>query len=94
MTITAEHTIEVSRRIKEEFDNGRNTMRARKHHFVAEDRLKARAEYLTWHNETVYRGYANEESGISFDLHSEGSTKGSDPRSHLTTERRSTDNRT
>jgi len=58
MTITAEHTIEVSRRIKEEFDNGKeyyalhgNTI------LLPEDSgLRPGAEYLTWHNETVYRG--------------------------------------
>ncbi len=58
MTITPEFKIEVSRRIREEFENGRDyykyngqPMRPPKNWMDRPSR-----EYLTWHNDTVYRG--------------------------------------
>jgi putative restriction endonuclease len=59
ITVTPEYRVEVSPRIKEEFENGRDYY---KHHG---DRLKVvpavlldqpNADFLRWHNETVFRG--------------------------------------
>lgn len=58
MTVTPRHRIEVSSRIKEEFHNGKeyyalHGQNMRLHEYG--DRRPS-AEFLTWHNENVYRG--------------------------------------
>ena len=58
LTITPDLKIEVSRRIREEFENGRDyykyTGQAMRPPQNWMDRPSQ--EYLTWHNEIVYRG--------------------------------------
>lgn len=58
LTITPEYTLEVSRKIKEEFENGREYYR---HHGLpirtpSSVAQRPAAELLRWHNEEVYRG--------------------------------------
>jgi len=58
VTITPEFNIEVSRRIKEEFENGRDYYKYNGQLMRPPQNWMDRPsrEYLTWHNETVYRG--------------------------------------
>jgi putative restriction endonuclease len=58
VTITPDHTIEVSRRIKAEFDNGKEyyALHGSTILLPGDSGLRPGAEYLIWHNETVYRG--------------------------------------
>jgi putative restriction endonuclease len=59
LTITPEHKIEVSRSIKEEFENGRDyyTFHGRSLQVVPVETLNKPSEtFLEWHNENVYLG--------------------------------------
>ena len=58
MTITPEYRTEVSRRIKEDFDDGENYMRLHGSPVWMPDRYDFRPdpEILAWHNENRYRG--------------------------------------
>lgn len=58
MTVTPGYTIEVSRRIKEEFDNGREYYGLHGGQIQLPEGLARRpaAEFLKWHNENVYQG--------------------------------------
>jgi putative restriction endonuclease len=57
LTITPEHTIEVSKRIKEEFDNGKEyyALHGSTAWLPKDTRLRPGNEYLSWHNENLYR---------------------------------------
>jgi|WetSurMetagenome_2_1015567.scaffolds.fasta_scaffold119560_2 putative restriction endonuclease len=58
VTITDNCCFEVSKRIKEEFNNGEqyNKFHGSKIHIPFEPQFKPNSEYLNWHNENVYRG--------------------------------------
>jgi len=58
VTITEEHRFEVSRRIKEEYENGRDYYAMHGINlFLPQDKaLRPSSEFITWHNENVYRG--------------------------------------
>ncbi len=58
LTITPEYTLEVSRRIKEEFENGREYYRHHGSSIRIPSNISQRpaAELLEWHNENIYRG--------------------------------------
>ncbi len=58
ITLTTEYKIEVSRRIREEFDNGKEYYAMHGNDIVLPDRLEFRPdkETLQWHNEAVYLG--------------------------------------
>jgi putative restriction endonuclease len=58
LTITPDLKIEVSRRIREEFENGRDYYKYNGQPMRPPQSLMDRpsSEYLAWHNETVYRG--------------------------------------
>ena len=58
VTVTADHHFEVSRRIHEEFDNGKHyyTFHGRRIHVPPEGSLKPSREFLDWHNQHVFRG--------------------------------------
>jgi HNH endonuclease len=57
MTVTPDHHIEVSSRIKEEFDNGREyyELHGRAIRVPQMPDRQPSAEFLRWHNENVYR---------------------------------------
>lgn len=58
VTISNEYRFEVSRRIKEEFENGRDyyALHGRQLFIPSEPKLKPDREYISWHNENVFRG--------------------------------------
>lgn len=58
VTISNDHRFEVSRKIKEEFENGRDyyAMHGRKLFIPSEPKLKPDQGYIDWHNENVFRG--------------------------------------
>jgi putative restriction endonuclease len=58
VTITSDYCFEVSKRIKEEFDNGEqyNRFHGSKIHIPSEAQFKPNLDFLNWHNENVYRG--------------------------------------
>lgn len=58
VTVSPDYHFEVSRRIHEEFDNGRYYygFHGEKIHAPADPRCKPGREFLTWHNENVFRG--------------------------------------
>lgn len=58
VTVTPAHRIEVSRRIHEEFDNGKEYYRLHGSEIRVPELMQRRpsAEFLSWHNENVYRG--------------------------------------
>lgn len=58
VTVTPEHRLEVSKRIRKEFVNGKRyyDMHGRLIRTPATPILKPRAEYLQWHNENVFIG--------------------------------------
>jgi len=59
VTVTPERRIEVSRRIKEEFENGRDYYRFHGNRLIVEpDNPAEKPElgYLEWHNQHLYRG--------------------------------------
>lgn len=58
LTITSSHKIEVSKRIKEEFENGKEYYRYHGDNIrVPSQRLYLpKSEFLEWHNNNIYRG--------------------------------------
>ena len=58
LTVTTEHKIEVSRRIKEEFENGHEYYSLSGHQIALPEarQLRPAAEVLRWHNENIFRG--------------------------------------
>jgi putative restriction endonuclease len=58
VTVTPEHRFEVSKRIREEFENGGYyyTFHGKRIYVPSKPDLKPGGEFLTWHNETVFRG--------------------------------------
>jgi putative restriction endonuclease len=58
VTVTPAQTIEVSRRIKEEFENGRDYYRLHgaRMRLPGDLRNRPSSEHLEWHNTNVYRG--------------------------------------
>jgi putative restriction endonuclease len=58
VTVTPNHCIEVSSRIKEEFDNGKEYYALHGKSMRLPEHLDRRpsAELLRWHNDHVYRG--------------------------------------
>ena len=58
ITVTPDHRVEVSRRIKDEFENGKEYYSAhgRVISLPAEATLHPAAKFLSWHNEKVYLG--------------------------------------
>ena len=59
VTVTPDHRVEVSRRIKDEFDNGRDyeTLHGKRLLVIPQDIVdRPKREYLEWHNERVYLG--------------------------------------
>src|ERR1019366_10636253 len=59
LTITNEHKSEVSKRIKEEFENGREyyQFHGKRLLYLPKDiPNRPKAEFIEWHNENVYRG--------------------------------------
>jgi len=57
LTITPEHAVEVSRRLKDEFDNGKEYYALHGKQILVPDSLAFRpsGDQLIWHNEHVYR---------------------------------------
>ncbi len=57
-TVTTDHHFEVSRRIREEFDNGEyyQTFHGNKIHAPLNPQFRPSPEFLTWHNENIFRG--------------------------------------
>lgn len=58
VTITSDYRFEVSRRIKDEFENGRDyyALQGKNISMPHEPRMKPGGEFISWHNENVYRG--------------------------------------
>jgi putative restriction endonuclease len=58
VTISPDHHFEVSKRIKEEFENGRDyyAMHGRLLHLPTDKRLWPGSEFIKWHNENWFRG--------------------------------------
>lgn len=58
VTITSDYRFEVSRRIRDEFENGRDyyALHGRRLSMPGEKSMKPRGEFISWHNENVYRG--------------------------------------
>lgn len=59
MTITADHKVEVSKRIKEEFENGKEYYRFHGNNlFLTPSRLenKPGEKYIEWHNQNIFKG--------------------------------------
>ena len=58
ITITSSMNVEVSRRIKEEFENGRDYYRyhGSKIHLPVKSTYQPSSQYIEWHNTHIYRG--------------------------------------
>jgi len=58
VTVTEDHRFEVSRRIKEEYENGRDyyALHGKDLFLPRNQSLRPSSEFITWHNENVYRG--------------------------------------
>jgi putative restriction endonuclease len=59
LTITSDHKTEVSKRIKDEFENGKEYYQFHGKSLLylpAENTDRPRAEFIQWHNENVYKG--------------------------------------
>jgi putative restriction endonuclease len=58
VTISSDHHFEVSKRIKEEFENGRDyyAMHGKSLHLPLKETLRPTSEYINWHNQNVFRG--------------------------------------
>jgi putative restriction endonuclease len=58
VTISPDHHFEVSKRIKEEFENGRDyyAMQGRSIYLPPDRRLHPGSQFIAWHNENVFRG--------------------------------------
>jgi len=57
-TVTTDHHFEVSRRIHDEFDNGEYyyTFHGKRLHVPPNKQFQPSLEFLTWHNEKIFRG--------------------------------------
>jgi len=57
-TVTTDHHFEVSRRIKEEFDNGEYyyDFRGKRIHVPSNKQFQPSPKFLTWHNENIFQG--------------------------------------
>jgi putative restriction endonuclease len=57
-TVTTDHHFEVSRRIHDEFDNGEYyyTFHGKRLHVPPNEQYQPSTEFLTWHNENIFRG--------------------------------------
>jgi putative restriction endonuclease len=57
-TVTTDHRFEVSRRIREEFDNGEyyQTFHGNRIHVPVNPQFRLSREFLSWHNENIFRG--------------------------------------
>jgi putative restriction endonuclease len=58
VTISADYHFEVSKRIREEFENGKDyyAMQGRLLRVPPEPRLRPAQEFISWHNQNVFRG--------------------------------------
>jgi putative restriction endonuclease len=58
VTVTPEYRLEVSRRIKEEFENGQEYYSVHGKQIVLPDAIGLRptADFLAWHNQQVFIG--------------------------------------
>ena len=59
LTISPEYVVEVSKRIKEEYENGREYYRYRGKQIVAcpsSENDRPSREYIDWHNREIYKG--------------------------------------
>jgi len=58
VTVTTDHHFEVSRRIREEFDNGEyyQTFHGNRIHVPQNPQFRPGPEFLTYHNDKVFRG--------------------------------------
>ena len=58
VTVTKEHRFEVSRRIREEFENGRDyyAMNGKELYVPRNNEFMPSKEFIQWHNENIYRG--------------------------------------
>ncbi len=58
VTVTTDHHFEVSRRVREEFENGRDyyALSGQKIHLPHGPDIRPCPVFLSWHNENVYRG--------------------------------------
>ena len=58
LTVTTDHRLEVSRRIREEFENGRDyyALRQRQIAVPADQQARPATEFLKWHNENIFLG--------------------------------------
>jgi putative restriction endonuclease len=58
VTISDDYRFEVSKRIKEEFENGRDyyAMHGRSLYLPPERKLRPASELISWHNENMFRG--------------------------------------
>lgn len=58
VTISTDYHFEVSKRIKEEFENGREyySMHGRSLHLPPDKKFYPSSEFITWHNENIFRG--------------------------------------
>lgn len=58
VTISPDYYFEVSKRIREEFENGRDyyAMHGRLIHLPPDKGLRPASEFITWHNQNVFRG--------------------------------------
>ena len=57
LTVTPEYRVEISKRIKEEFDNGKEyyALHGAEVHLPVSQQLRPLREHLVWHNEHVFR---------------------------------------
>lgn len=57
ITVTPEYKVEVSKKIKEEFDNGKEyySLHGNPIHLPALEQFRPSREMLTWHNEKIFR---------------------------------------
>jgi len=57
MTITTDFHVEVSKRIKEEFENGREyyALQGNQLHLPAKQMYRPSQEYIEWHNQSIYK---------------------------------------
>jgi len=58
VTITSDYRFEVSRRIREDYENGRDyyALNGRAIHLPGREEFKPAREFIVWHNEKIFRG--------------------------------------
>ncbi len=58
VTVSPDHRFEVSRKVKEDFDNGRHyySYHGSQIYIPPKPELQPGREYLAWHNESVFKG--------------------------------------